>query len=94
MPELFTSVGDQIRAQAWGISLAESPGAEPELASSEDRYNAIILAYQKLDDECAHVHQVNRALYQERDQARALRNALLWSLAAAMGVLFGVIFHG
>lgn len=76
MPD-FT-IQDHELAHALGVSLLDPRVHEPELLDYPAMYNTIVLAYQRLDDECARAHQAEREMRRQRDVAEKAREAATW----------------
>jgi hypothetical protein len=86
VPEFTTT--DRRHARAMGIDLdTHDSRDEAELRL----YNTLVTAYQRLDDECARVHQAERQVRAERDRWRRWAMGLLWPLAIAVGLVLGGI---
>lgn len=86
-PKVRFSPTDHREARKLGISL-EDP-LDGLNAATERLYNTLTTAYQRLDDECAHVHRAHRNVCLELEKAQAWVDRLVWLAVVVVGIAFG-----
>jgi hypothetical protein len=86
-PKIRFTPKDHREARKLGISL-EDPldGHQPAV---ERLYNTLTTAYQRLDDECAHVHRAHRDVCRKLDETRAQVRWLICVLIVLLGLALG-----